>query len=175
MSCYSTIYADPPWQYGNGATRNAAAKRYPTLSVHEVCALRVKGVPVATLAAEKAHLYLWTTNAFLQDAFTVIQAWGFEYKSLLVWHKTGSPGLGNYFRVNTEYLMLGVRGGLGFLVHDQPNFMESRRGRHSVKPAAVRRIIARCSPCPYLELFARSKAPGWDTWGNAEHLEQMLF
>ena len=95
---YSTIYADPPWRYTNVASRAAAENHYSTLSIDEIC-----GVPVESLAENFAHLHLWTTNAFLREAFEVIEAWGFQYKSCLIWIKP-QLGMGNYWRVSHEYL-----------------------------------------------------------------------
>jgi N6-adenosine-specific RNA methylase IME4 len=164
---FATIYADPPWRYENTATRAAAGGHYATMSVEEVCAL-----PVRELAADEAHLHLWTTNAFLLDAFRVIEAWGFEYRSCLVWVKPGM-GLGNYWRLSHEFLLLGVRGGLPFQCHDLRSWIEAPRAKHSAKPEHVRRIIERASPGPRLELFGRRVAEGWTVWGN--EIEPSLF
>ncbi len=98
---FGTIYADPPWAYNNEATRGAATDHYPTMSVEALCQL-----PVAELAATDCHLHLWTTNAFLRDAFSVVDAWGFKFKSCLVWVKN-ELGMGNYWRVSHEFLLLG--------------------------------------------------------------------
>jgi hypothetical protein len=105
---FSTIYADPPWQYKNEASRGAAVNHYPTLTVEDICR-----EPVRDLVEDDAHLHLWTTNAFLSEAFRVIEAWGFQFKSCLVWIKD-EIGMGNYWRVSHEFLMLGVRGRLTF-------------------------------------------------------------
>ncbi len=158
---YRTIAADPPWQYDNRATRGAAEDHYPTMSVEELCAL-----PVAEWAAPEAHLYLWTTNGFLREAFDVLKAWGFEYKTCLTWVKP-QLGLGNYFRSSTEHILFGTRGGLGTLNSDQRNWFEAKRtGRHSEKPGAFFHLAELCSPEPRLEMFARTRRFGWETWGN---------
>ena len=158
---YATVYADPPWQYENYRTRGAAANHYPTMTVDEIAQL-----PVERLAARSAHLHLWTTNGFLFDAKRVIEAWGFTYKSVLLWIKP-TIGLGHYWRVSHEFLLLGVRGtGVAFRNRSCRSWVEAKRTAHSRKPEVVRRMIEDVSPGPYLELFARSSTPGWTVWGN---------
>jgi N6-adenosine-specific RNA methylase IME4 len=156
---FGTIYADPPWRYRNQGTRASTDKHYPTMTVDEIAAL-----PVAGLAANDAHLHLWTTNAFLFEAQRVLDAWGFEYKSLFVWCKP-QMGLGNYWRVSHEFLLLGVRGDSPFRTA-HPSFLVAPRRRHSEKPEAVRQVVEQVSPGPRLELFARKTTPGWTSWGN---------
>jgi N6-adenosine-specific RNA methylase IME4 len=167
----STIIADPPWRYDNTATRAAAEDHYPTMSIAELCAL-----PVAReRSAPESHLYLWVTSAHLPEAFSVMAAWGFDYKTYLVWVKPYF-GLGNYFRTATELVLFGVKGGLGTNARDLNNWFEAARERHSKKPAEFRKLVMRASPGPYLELFSRCSKPGectcsacedgWETWGN---------
>jgi N6-adenosine-specific RNA methylase IME4 len=158
---FSTIYADPPWQYGNQATRAATDNHYDTMTVADIAAL-----PIAQLAAPAAHVHLWTTNAFLFDAKHILEAWGFAYKSVLVWVKP-HMGIGNYWRVAHEFLVLGVRGHLPFLDHARKSWVEADREQHSTKPQIFRSLIERVSPAPRLELFGRRSAPGWTVWGNA--------
>ncbi|MEM7316937.1 MAG: MT-A70 family methyltransferase, partial [Planctomycetota bacterium] len=146
---FSTVLADPPWRYDNTASRAAAENHYPTLSVDEICEQ-----PVAQLVERNAHLHLWTTNAFLESAFDVIRAWGFEFKSLLVWVKP-KIGLGNYWRVSHEFLLLGVRGRLPFRRKDIRSWQLAARERHSRKPFKFRELVEQVSPGPYLELFGR--------------------
>lgn len=157
---FGTVYADPPWQYENRASRGAAEDHYPTLSADEIASL-----PVGPLAAEDSHLHLWTTNAFLADAMRVMDAWGFTFKSVFVWAKP-QLGMGNYWRVSHEFLLLGTRGRGRFRDRGQPSWRVFGRTRHSAKPAAVRRLVEKVSPGPYLELFARTSARGWVAWGN---------
>ncbi len=95
---FATILADPPWRYSNTSSRGAAENHYPTMTVEQICE-----EPIRQLVSEKAHPHLWTTKAFLEAAFTVIRAWGFEYKSCLVWAKP-QIGMGNYWRVSHEFL-----------------------------------------------------------------------
>lgn len=161
---YRTIVADPPWRYSNRSTRGAAEDHYQTLTVEELCdPARWLGAPLPV--AENAHLYLWTTNAFLRDAFAVMEAWGFVYKTCLTWVKP-QIGLGNYFRNSTEHALFGVRGKMRTTARDVPTWFQAKRGRHSAKPESFLDLVERSSPGPYLELFSRRQRFGWDTWGD---------
>jgi len=157
---FGTIYADPPWSYGNQGTRAATGNHYETMAIEDIAAL-----PVAQLALGDAHLHLWTTNAFLFEAKTILEAWGFTYKSCFVWVKT-QMGIGNYWRVSHEFLLFGIRGNCPFRDHSQMSWLEIPRSQHSKKPEKVRSIIETVSPGPYLELFGRRAVPGWTVWGN---------
>ena len=130
--------------------------------------------PVKDLTASDAHLHLWTTNAFLREAFDVLRAWGFRYKSCLVWIKP-QLGMGNYWRVSHEYLLLGVRGSLPFRERTFRSWLSARRTAHSRKPFIFRELIERVSPGPYLELYGREEQPnsGWTVYGN--EVERRLF
>jgi N6-adenosine-specific RNA methylase IME4 len=164
---FGTIYADPPWRYGNQATRAATGNHYAGKTISEICEL-----PIADIVADSAHLHLWTTNGFLFEAREIIEAWGFEYKSCLVWCKP-QMGIGNYWRVSHEFMLLGVRGSCRFQKKDKMSWLEIPRGKHSAKPEKIRHIIEEVSPGPRLELYARSTAPGWHSWGN--QIENTLF
>jgi N6-adenosine-specific RNA methylase IME4 len=157
---YSTIYADPPWPYKNQATRAATRHHYATLSLKALAAL-----PVHALVTDNAHLHLWTTNAFLDEAIDLLRAWGFAYQTSFVWVKP-QLGLGNYWRNATDLMLFGLRGRLPFRDHRIRNWIEEKRGRHSAKPEQVRTLIERVSPGPYLELFGRRVVPGWTVVGN---------
>jgi N6-adenosine-specific RNA methylase IME4 len=157
---FGTVYVDPPWQYGNQSTRAATDNHYPTMTVDEICAL-----PVADLAADVSHLHLWTTNGFLFECPRIIEAWGFTYKSCFVWAKP-QMGIGNYWRVSHEFLVLAVRGKSTFLDRGLMSWAEIERGEHSSKPDKVRRMIEKASPGPRLELFGRYVSEGWTVWGN---------
>lgn len=135
----------------------------------------IKALRVAEIAAPTAHLYLWCPNALLPDAIAVMNAWGFSYKSNLVWHKVrkdgGSDGrgVGFYFRNVTELLLFGVRGKNARTLSPgrrQVNLMATRKREHSRKPDEQYDIIEACSSGPYLELFARGARVGWTTWGD---------
>ncbi|TWU62661.1 hypothetical protein V7x_43960 [Crateriforma conspicua] len=166
---FCTVYADPPWSYTNKASRGAADNHYLTLDIEAICS-----EPVRHLVADNAHLHLWTTNAFLREAFDVMDAWGFQFKSCLVWIKP-QLGMGNYWRVSHEYLLLGVRGSLPFADKTCRSWLLHRRTRHSRKPFAVRELIERVSPGPYLELYGREEQPRtqWTVYGN--QVERRLF
>lgn len=165
---FGTIYADPPWQYGNQATRASTDNHYDTMTVDALCEL-----PVGQLAADKSHLHLWTTSGFLFDAARIIEAWGFTYKSHFVWVKP-QMGIGNYWRLSHEILLLGVRGGLRFNDKSLRSWGEFDRASHSEKPEAIRGMIERASRGPYLELFGRKRVVGWTVFGNQISPQAML-
>ena len=170
---FSTILADPPWRFqnrtGKVSPEHGRLRRYQTMSLEEICEL-----PVQQHAADPAHLYLWVPNALLDEGLEVMRAWGFQYKTNLVWYKVrkdGGPdgrGVGFYFRNVTELLLFGVRGRLRTLDpgRRQVNLLSTRKRDHSRKPLEFYPLIESCSPGPYLELFAREQMPGWVAWGN---------
>ncbi len=171
---HSTILADPPWRFmnrtGKMAPEHKRLRRYETMTTEEICSL-----PVSEVAAERAHLYLWVPNALLPDGLRVMQAWGFTYKTNIIWEKIrkdGGPdgrGVGFYFRNVTEMLLFGVRGSNMRTLSPgrrQVNFIAARKREHSRKPDEQYDIIEACSPGPYLELFARGRRKGWTCWGN---------
>jgi N6-adenosine-specific RNA methylase IME4 len=140
------------------------------MDLEAICAL-----PVAQCAAQTAHLYLWVPNALLPEGLQVMQRWGFQYKSNLIWHKVrkdGGPdgrGVGFYFRNVTEVVLFGVRGKNARTLapgRRQVNFLATQKREHSRKPDEFYNIVSACSPGPYLELFARGAQPGWTAWGN---------
>jgi len=158
---FGTIYADPPWVYDNQATRAATSDHYAGLTVDQLCEL-----PVRELAADDAHLHLWTTNAFLFDAPRIFAAWGFEFRSSFVWVKP-QMGIGNYWRNSHEFLLTAIRGNAKrFNDHSLMSWGRLDRRKHSAKPEEVRGFIERASQGPFLELFGRRQAPGWTVWGN---------
>jgi N6-adenosine-specific RNA methylase IME4 len=171
---FKTIMADPPWRFqnktGKVAPEHRRLSRYATLTLDEICAL-----PVATVAAPVAHLYLWCPNALLPDGLRVMAEWGFTYKANIVWHKVrkdgGSDGrgVGFYFRNVTELILFGTRGKNARTLapgRKQVNYMATRKREHSRKPDEQYELIESCSPGPYLELFGRGIRDGWMTWGN---------
>ena len=157
---YKTIMADPPWphhQRGN----YGAVNHYNLMSLEQI-----KNMPVADLCEDNAHLWMWTTNAALRDAYDVMNAWGFMPRSIFCWIKP-KLGLGNYLRNASEHMILGTRGKAPILYNAQPNWLfMTPPPPHSHKPEEQYAIIERCSPGPYLEFFARRRQPGWDVWGN---------
>ena len=171
---YKTIYADPPWQFQNRTGK--VAPEHKRLTRYETMPLKdIKALPVEELANEKSHLYLWVPNALLPEGLEVMQAWGFEYKTNIIWEKVrhdGQPdgrGVGFYFRNVTEMLLFGVRGEKNRTLdpaRSQVNLIRTIKREHSRKPDEIIPIIEACSPGPYLELFARGNRDGWDMWGN---------
>jgi N6-adenosine-specific RNA methylase IME4 len=134
----------------------------------------IAALPVGEIASARAHLYLWVPNALLPDGLAVMAAWGFEYKTNLIWEKVrrdGGPdgrGVGFYFRNVTEIVLFGVRGkNVRTLApgRRQVNFLAAPKREHSRKPDELYTIIESCSPGPYIELFARGTRPGWCGWG----------
>lgn len=170
---FGAVLADPPWRFlnrtGKVAPEHKRLSRYDTMTWQEIAAL-----PVADVAASKSHCYLWVPNALLAEGMQVLEAWGFTYKTMLVWHKVrrdgGSDGrgVGFYFRNVTEPVLFGVRGKLRTLDagRTQVNLLATRKREHSRKPDELYPIIEACSPGPFLELFARYPQPGWVAWGN---------
>lgn len=173
-SRFRTVLADPPWQFqnktGKVAPEHKRLARYGTLDLATIAAL-----PVASVVAESAHLYLWIPNAMLPEGLEVMEAWGFKYKSNIVWHKVrkdGGPdgrGVGFYFRNTTELLLFGVRGKNARTLspgRSQVNIIRTMKREHSRKPDEQYSIIESCSPGPFLEMFGRGSRHGWTTWGN---------
>lgn len=171
---FKTILADPPWQFqnrtGKVAPEHRRLSRYSTMTLDDICALPVEGI-----ADETAHLYLWVPNALLPEGLRVMEAWGFSYKSNLIWHKVrkdgGSDGrgVGFYFRNVTEIILFGVRGKSARTLapgRSQVNMIETRKREHSRKPDEQYKLIEACSPGPYLEMFARGERKKWAVWGN---------
>jgi N6-adenosine-specific RNA methylase IME4 len=171
---FGTIIADPPWQFSNKsgkvAPEHKRLSRYRTLTLARIAAL-----PVGEIAGATAHLYLWCPNAMLPEGLAVMDAWGFTYKSNIVWHKVrkvgGSDGrgVGFYFRNVTELILFGVRGRNARTLapgRRQVNLLATRKREHSRKPDEQYAIVEACSPGPYLELFARGARAGWAAWGN---------
>ncbi|MEO6626552.1 MAG: MT-A70 family methyltransferase [Burkholderiaceae bacterium] len=171
---FRTILADPPWQFqnrtGKVAPEHKRLNRYETLSLDEI-----KALPMSAVADDVAHLYMWVPNALLPDGLDVMKAWGFTYKSNIVWHKlrkdggSDGRGVGFYFRNVTELILFGIRGKNARTLQPgrtQVNYVGTRKREHSRKPDEQYELIESCSPGPYLELFARGERPGWSVWGN---------
>ena len=171
---YRTIYADPPWQFqnrtGKVAPEHKRLTRYSTMTLDEI-----KRLPVCEVADSKSHLYLWVPNALLPEGLEVMKAWGFSYKTNIIWEKIrkdGMPdgrGVGFYFRNVTEILLFGIRGDKNRTLdagRSQVNLIRSMKREHSRKPDEFIPMIESCSLGPYLEIFARGDREGWDMWGD---------
>ena len=173
---YNTIYADPPWQFrnrtGKVAPEHKRLTRYETMSLQDI-----KDLPVSDIAGDKAQLYLWVPNALLPEVLAVLEAWGFDYKSNIVWEKVrkdGGPdgrGVGFYFRNVTELVLFGIKKKSSpnrtlQPARSQVNIIRAMKREHSRKPDEIIPIIEACSQGPRIELFARGVREGWDMWGN---------
>lgn len=171
---FSTVLADPPWQFtnrtGKMAPEHKRLSRYPTMTLQDI-----KDLPVEAMVNDTAHLYLWVPNALLPDGLAVMSHWGFTYKSNLIWYKIrkdGVPdrrGVGFYFRNVTEVILFGVRGKNARTLQpgrSQENIISTQKREHSRKPDEQYDLIEACSPGPFVELFARGPRKGWFSWGN---------
>jgi N6-adenosine-specific RNA methylase IME4 len=170
---FATVLADPPWRFQNStgkvAPEHRRLSRYGTMSLEEI-----KALPVQDVAAATAHLYLWVPNALLAEGLAVMAAWGFTYKSNIVWHKirkdggSDGRGVGFYFRNVTELVLFGVRGKNARTLapgRRQVNLIATQKREHSRKPDELYPIIEACSNGPFAELFARGGRPKWHSWG----------
>ena len=175
MKKYRTILADPPWdqglsgKYNNPKNRRPESLPYSTMTLDEI-----KALPVGEFATDGAHLWLWTTNAFLRQGFDVLYSWGFKYLAPVHWVKPS--GMGNWFVHRTQTILFGYRKpcrmGDG---RYSPNviYADTPR-RHSQKPEEVFTLIESVSYGPRLELFARAKREGWDSWGNEVESDESI-
>jgi len=171
---FGTILADPPWEFKNKTGKIAPqykkTSRYKTLSLEDI-----KSLPIERVSSKRSHLYLWVPNALIKEGLEVMDAWGFKYKTNLIWRKIrkdGGPdgrGVGFYFRNTTEIILFGVKGKnvrTRKPGRTQVNVIETRKREHSRKPDELYKIIENCSWGPFLELFARGKRKGWTNWGD---------
>jgi N6-adenosine-specific RNA methylase IME4 len=171
---FGAILADPPWEFKNKtgkiAPQHKKTSRYKTLSLEDI-----KSLPVERVSSKRSHLYLWVPNALIKEGLEVMDAWGFKYKTNLIWRKirkdggSDGRGVGFYFRNTTEIILFGVKGKnvrTRKLGRTQVNVIETRKREHSRKPDELYKIIENCSWGPFLELFARGKRKGWTNWGD---------
>lgn len=168
---YRTIVVDPPWPMPTGGPRAGtrvwnpgvpSALPYSTMTLEAIVDL-----PVGLLAEEAAHLYVWTTNAFLEETYGIVRGWGFRPSQILVWAKAPRGlGMGGAFTNTTEFVLFARRGGLQPLARTDTTWWNWKRGEHSRKPDSFLDVVERVSPAPRLEMFARRQRLGWDTWGN---------
>lgn len=150
--------------------KSGAEAKYPTLSLQEICELPVQGI-----VHQNSVLFLWATVPLLPEAFKVMGAWGYKYKTMLTWRKIMSLGMGFWFRGQTEHLLLGIRGKVKAFRIQKANFIQCKAGPHSTKPVEFRSLIDMTGLSPKIELFARNKTPGWDVWGNEVKSDIELF
>ena len=174
---YRTIVADPPWKYGDSNQARSLlpsnGKRVSDLGYAAMPTEAIAALPVRDFAERDAHLYIWTTNAFMVEAHEIARAWGFTPKTILTWGKVchdnplqPSMRTGYYFRGATEHVVFATRGSLPVTGTWPTLFLWPRIGHHSVKPEAFIDLVEQASPGPYLELFSRRHRMGWDVWGN---------
>ena len=172
MKQYNVIYADPPWEYKTYSKKGkgrSAERHYPTMTLEQI-----KALPVADIAADDCTLFMWTTTPLLEDSFAVLRAWGFQYKTVaFVWVKQNKKsdglfwGMGHWTRANAEFCILASKGHPKRISASVHQVILSHVEEHSKKPDETReRIVALVGDLPRIELFARQKAVGWDSWGN---------
>jgi N6-adenosine-specific RNA methylase IME4 len=161
---YPVIYADPPWRYEHSISNSREIEnQYPTMELDDICAL-----PVGEVASKDAILFIWATSPKLTEAMRVVESWGFNYRTNMVWVKD-KIGMGYYARQRHELLLIATRGELPTPepANRPDSVMEFPRTEHSKKPPEVYEIIEKMYPeYQKLELFARNKRQGWESWGN---------
>lgn len=162
---YKTIVADPPWKYRNqntgGGMNSGSAAKYPVMTTDLICDLAI----IEKIADKNCILFLWATIPLLPDAFKVMESWGFHYKTSIIWRKIMSLGMGFWFRGQCEICLLGIKGKVKAFRCQKPNFIQSKVYEHSRKPEEFFKLIDPIIPRPAIELFARDKRKGWDSWG----------
>ena len=168
---YGVIYAAPPWSfttYSEKGKDRSPEKHYPVLSIADIIRL-----PVDRIAKDNAVLLMWVVDPLLDQAFKVIDAWGFKYKTVgFTWAKSNKTkpgfftGLGYWTRGNPEMCLLATKGKPKRLSKSVPQLVIDQRREHSKKPDIMYKHIENLLEGPYIELFARQKVSGWDAWGN---------
>ena len=162
---YKLILADPPWAYRNkktgGSLKSGSAQKYKVMELRDICEL-----PVGNIADKDCVLFLWATAPLLPEALKVMGAWGFKYKSILVWRKVMSLGLGYWFRGQVEFLLLGVRGKVKAFRCQRANWIQTKVRAHSQKPEEFYEMIESLGIGPKVELFASEEREGWDCIGD---------
>lgn len=165
MKKYQVIYADPPWSYSNkktgGGNSSGASQHYDTMSLQDIC-------DIAIPTAKDSCLFMWATVPLMPEAFKVMDAWGFKYKTMITWRKLMSMGMGYWYRGQTEHLLFGIRGKIKAFRVQEANIIQHKVGRHSEKPEVFRELIERSTlhMPDKLEMFARKESIGWDVFGN---------
>lgn len=170
---YKIIYADPPWQYQTYSKKGlgrSAESHYPTMTKKDI-----RSLPIRDICSNDSVLFLWVTAPCFEEGLELIRSWGFTYKTVaFTWVKQCKKsdkiftGIGYYTRANAEFCLLATRGKiLKRISHSISSVIISHIEQHSKKPSEVRdRIVKLFGDLPRIELFARQKADGWDSWGN---------
>ena|SRR3990167_3145296 len=172
MKTYQIIYADPPWSYNDKMSGHSFSldHEYATQNLGWI-----KSLPINGIAEKDCVLFLWAVSPLLPEAFEVIQAWGFKYKTLgFCWLKERPnrpnlfvKNLGRYTMGGVELLLLATKGRPKRIINNMSQVHFDERTRHSKKPDALRdKIVQLFGDIPRIELFAREKTEGWDVWGN---------
>ncbi len=158
---YSVLLADPPWQFDNAGLPESAESHYPTMPTDDI-----SNLPIPTLCTQGTVLFLWATNAMLEDALQVCNAWGFNYKSNIVWIKPAGPSMGWFVKSRHELLLICTRQDNPHPKEKPTSWFEAPTSKHSRKPDLIYSMIEEMYPGPYLELFARETKKGWSSYGN---------
>lgn len=167
---FDVLYVDPPWQYSDkhvGGNRDSGAvDKYPVLSLNDL-----KNLKISEISEKNSVLFLWTTTPLLPDALDVMKSWGFKYKTCFVWEKTRLFGMGQYFRINTEFLLVGIRGKIKPFRLQEKNILQHPVLKHSTKPESFRQLVERSVVKSFdkpkmIEIFARISPLGWTSVGN---------
>jgi N6-adenosine-specific RNA methylase IME4 len=162
---YALILADPPWKYMSSNTgremKHGANAKYSTMELQDICSL-----PVDTISEKDSCLFLWATTPMLQEAFEVMKAWGFKYKTSIYWYKETNGGLGYWFRGAVEVCLVGKKGNFKPFGSQHANFISAKSSKHSKKPDELYTIIESLNIMTKIELFARDHRHGWDVWGD---------
>lgn len=178
MKKYNVIYADPPWDYKNkktgGSMLSGAGNKYKTTS-----SLDLKQLPMQSITAENSLCFMWATVPLMDEAISLLKAWGFKYKTMITWEKTGILGMGFWLRGQTEHILIGVKGKVKPFNHQEKNIYKHPVCDHSAKPHFFRELVMKLADksfteCSRLEMFARSREgmfsdyeyEGWDVFGN---------
>ena len=164
MKKYQIIYADPPWpvqKIKRACRPNQVEMDYPTMSVEDICKL-----PIESISEENSKLFLWTTHKFIPQTFDVMKCWGFKYQRTITWDKSNGMCLFG-FHHRTEFLLFGYRGKIEMYPRRKalPTLLSYKSPRHSQKPDEIRNLVGTFGESR-IELFARQKTEGWDSWGN---------
>lgn len=150
---------------------SGASAKYPTMDLKDICKM-----DIPKISEKDACLFLWATTPLLPEGFKVMRSWGFEYKTAIYWRKIMSLGLGFWFRGQVEICLFGIKGKIKAVRSQKPNFIQCRAGKHSQKPDALYGYIEGINLNPKIELFARNRRVGWDSWGNerSDTVQQIL-
>lgn len=177
---YQVIYADPAWKYDSQGSPCLPENRpettrpeyyYPTMELEDM-----KKLPIKEISEKDCVLFMWATTPMMPEAFELMEAWGFKYKTMITWVKINATQTGYWFKTCTEHLLVGIKGNVKAFRSPVKNYYNWKREKHSVKPKFFYTLIESLNLNPKIELFARDRREGWDTWGNqVPEYEQRLL